>query len=185
VEKIVSGGKTKNIVKSTKPPAGQKLLYGSKVTVNVFAGPTITPIPSVVGETLSQAIIDLHNAGFNINPTYVDNNAPKDTIVGQDPAPTTPKPAGTIVNVQVSNGPPQTTVPNVVGLTLQQAITDLQADGFKVRHVQTPVSDPNQQNLVQSQTPLANTQAGTGSTVTIYVGRYVPPTTTTTTTQGQ
>ncbi len=46
VEKFVSGGKTKGIVKSTTPAAGQKLTYGSKVTVNVFAGPTITPVPS-------------------------------------------------------------------------------------------------------------------------------------------
>jgi eukaryotic-like serine/threonine-protein kinase len=181
-ETFVSGGKTKGIVKETDPAAGQKLTVGSQVTVKVFAGPTITPVPSVVGETLTQALTDLHNAGFNPNPTYVDNNAPKDTIVGQSPAPTTPKPEGTVVNIQVSNGPPLTTVPSVVGETASQAMSDLQAAGFKVHQVQTTVTDPSQQNLVQMQTPPGNSQAGTGTTVTIYIGHYSAPTTTATTT---
>jgi eukaryotic-like serine/threonine-protein kinase len=182
VEKIVSGGKTKGVVKATDPAAGQNLTVGSTITVKVFAGPTITPVPGVVGETLVQATNDLHNAGFNVNLTYVDNTAPKDTVVGQNPAATTPKPQGTIVNIQVSNGPPQTTVPNVVGETAQVAISDLKAAGFKVRKLQVTVTDPTQQNLVQSQTPTGNSTAGTGSTVTIYIGVYSAPTTTTATT---
>jgi serine/threonine-protein kinase len=178
----VPGGKTKGIVVGTAPAEGEKVTVGSTVTVKVAAGPTITPVPSVVGETLTQAITDLHNAGFNVNPTYVDNNATKDTIVGQSPAPTTPKPAGTIVNVQVSNGPPLSTVPGVVGETASQAKSDLVAAGFKVREVKTSVSDPSQQGFVQSQSPTGNSQAGQGSTVTIYVGQYTAPTTTATTT---
>ncbi len=182
----VAGGKTKGIVLGTAPPEGSKVTVGSTVTVKVATGPTITPVPSVVGETLTQATTDLHNAGFAINPTYVDNNAPKDTIVGQSPAPTTEKPAGTIVNVQVSNGPPQSTVPGVVGETASQAKSDLIAAGFKVREVKTPVTDPTQAGLVQSQTPSGNSQTGQGATVTIYIGEYTAPTTTaTTTTSGQ
>jgi serine/threonine-protein kinase len=178
----VPGGKTKGIVVGTAPAEGEKVIVGSTVTVKVASGPTITPVPSVVGETLSQATTDLHNAGFTVNPSYVDNNAPKDTIVGQNPAPTTPKPAGTVVNVQVSNGPPQTAVPNVVNETASQAKSDLVAAGFKVNEVKTPVNDPAQQGLVQSQSPSGNSQAATGSTVTIYIGQYTAPTTTATTT---
>ena len=181
VEHFVPGGKTKGIVTATNPGAGQKATVGSTVRVNVTSGPTITPVPGVVGESLAQATTDLHRAGFNVNPTYVNSDAPANQVVAQNPAPTTPEPAGTIVNVQVSNGPPMKTVPDVVGETSQQAYHDLQAAGFQVVEHFVTVSDPTQNDIVQSQNPAGNSQAAQGSTVTIEVGQT--STTTTTTTQ--
>src|SRR5436305_1717854 len=84
---FVPGGKTKGIVTATSPGPGEHVTVGSKVRVNVAAGPVITPVPSVVGESLSQATTDLHAAGFNVNPTYVDNSKPENTVVSQDPPP--------------------------------------------------------------------------------------------------
>ncbi len=177
VEQIIPGGKTKGIVTGTNPGIGQKVTVGSPVKVNVASGPKISPVPSVVGETLAKATADLHAAGFNVNPTYVDNNAPANQVISQSPAPTTPEAAGTIVNVQVSNGPPQKQVPDVVNETAQFAMSDLQAAGFKVRQVPQSTSDPTQQGIVLAQNPAGNSQAGTGSTVTIYVGQFSGTTT--------
>jgi serine/threonine-protein kinase len=177
VEQIVPGGTTKGMVTGSNPGAGQKVTLGSRVTVNVTAGPKISPVPTVVGQTLAQATAALHAAGFNVNPTYVDSTAPANQVISQNPAPSTPEPAGTIVNVQVSNGPPQKQVPDVVGETAQQAVSDLQAAGFKVKQVAQATSDVTQQGIVVAQTPAGNSQAGTGSTVTIYVGQFSGTTT--------
>jgi serine/threonine-protein kinase len=172
VEKIVPGGDTKDIVTATGPPAGQEVTVGSKVTVNVTAGPVFKDVPSVVGEPLSQAIDDLHAAGFNVNPSYVDNTAPANQVVGQDPPGGKKEPQGTYIKVSVSNGPPQTTVPDVVGETSDQASADLHNAGFNVIQKPVPVGDPSEDNYVQSQNPSGNSQAPQGSTVTIYVGQY-------------
>ncbi len=179
-EHIVPGGKAKNIVSATDPKAGTMIAEGSTVRVNVTAGPVIKQVPSVVGETEQQAQADLAAAGFNfVLAGYTNSNRPKDDVVSQSPQPNSNAAQGSSVKVTLSNGPPQKSVPSVVGETSEQATSDLEAAGFKVKQVPTNTSDPTQQDLVQSQTPAGNAQAAQGSTVTIDVGQFNGGTTTT------
>jgi serine/threonine-protein kinase len=87
------------------------------------------------------------------------------------------------VNLDVSNGPPQKTVPDVIGYSSQQAVGALESAGFKVIQQPQSVSDQSEDGTVLSQNPAGNSQAAQGSTVTIVVGQYspTPPGTTTTT----
>jgi serine/threonine-protein kinase len=169
---LVPGGATAGIVTGTAPAPGKTATVGDTVRLNVTKGPVITPVPSVVGETLQQATDDLHAAHFKVNLNYVDNSKPADTIVHQDPPAGKPEPRGTIITVDVSNGPPETGVPDVRGETSGTATSDLQNAGFKVVKQFVSVNDPGQNDLVQSQDPAGDTQAPEGSTVTIYVGQY-------------
>jgi eukaryotic-like serine/threonine-protein kinase len=105
-------------------------------------------------------------------------------VVSQTPAYGSKEAKGTSVTVRVSNGPPEVTVPDVVGYTSQQAVQTLEAAGFVVN--QQPVATwADQDNIVQSQNPQGNSQALKGTTVTIVVGQHSPgpppPTTVTTT----
>jgi serine/threonine-protein kinase len=155
------------------------------VRVNVMAGPEQGTVPNVVGLTAAQATDALRTAGFNPNPSYVNSDATKDQVIHQDPAPNTTANKGTTVNIQISNGPPQVTVPSVVGETAQQAVGDLEAQGFVVNQQTIAVSDPSEQGIVQAQNPDGGTSATKGATVTIEVGQHSPgppPGTTTTTT---
>jgi serine/threonine-protein kinase len=183
VEHIVPGN-TKDLVTATDPPAGQSVPKGSKVRVNVMSGPQVSAVPSVVGMSIADAQTALHNAGFNGNPTYVNNSdAPQGQVISQNPAGGTSEPQGTTINLSVSNGPPQVTVPDVVGYTSQQAVSTLEAAGFKVQQQYTS-TDPSQDNIVQTQSPAGNSQAAAHSTVVITIGQHSPgpppPTTTTT-----
>jgi serine/threonine-protein kinase len=183
VEHIVPGN-TKDLVTATDPPAGQSVPKGSKVRVNVMSGPQVSAVPSVVGMSIADAQTALHNAGFNGNPTYVNNSdAPQGQVISQNPAGGTSEPQGTTINLSVSNGPPQVTVPDVVGYTSQQAVSTLEAAGFKVQQQYTS-TDPSQDNIVQTQSPAGNSQAPAHSTVVITIGQHSPgpppPTTTTT-----
>jgi serine/threonine-protein kinase len=184
VEHIVPGN-TKGQVTATDPPAGQSVPKGSKVRVNVMSGPATASVPNVVGMNIADAQTALHNAGFNGNPSYVNSDAPQGQVISQNPAPNTSETKGTTVNLSVSNGPPQVTVPDVVGYTSQQAVSTLEHAGFQVNQ-QTVATDASQQNIVQSQNPAGNARALKGSTVTIVVGQHSPgpppppPTTTTT-----
>jgi serine/threonine protein kinase/beta-lactam-binding protein with PASTA domain len=183
-EHFVPGGKTKGIVTATDPPAGTAAPKGSTVRVNVASGPAQATVPSVVGLLLADAITKLHAAGLNANPTIVSSDAPQNQVIHQDPAPGTRATKGSSVALQVSNGPPQVSVPPVVGETAQQAVADLEGAGFRV--VQQPVSvdSADQDGIVQSQNPEGGTSATKGDQVTIEVGQFSPgpPTTSTTTT---
>jgi serine/threonine-protein kinase len=184
VEHIVPGD-TKFQVTATDPPAGQKAPKGSKVRVNVMSGPETVAVPSVVGDSLAAATTALHNAGFNVNPTYQDSNAPQNQVIHQNPAPGPPQPKGSTVDLTVSNGPPQVSVPDVVGYTSQQAVQALESAGFKVSQQTLSVSDPSQNNIVQQQNPAGGSRTTKGDIVTITVGVSSgppPPGTTTTTT---
>ncbi|HJQ50777.1 MAG TPA: Stk1 family PASTA domain-containing Ser/Thr kinase [Gaiellaceae bacterium] len=183
-EHFVPGGKTKGIVSATDPPAGTAAPKGSTVRVNVYSGPAPAIVPSVVGLSLAEAIAKLRAEGLNPNPTIVASDAPQNQVIHQDPAPGTRVAKGKPVALQVSNGPPQVSVPPVVGETAQQAVADLEGAGFRV--VQQPVSvdSADQNDIVQSQNPDGGTSATKGSQVTIEVGQFSPgpPTTSTTTT---
>jgi eukaryotic-like serine/threonine-protein kinase len=181
VEHIVPGD-TKGQVTATDPPAGKSVPKGSKVRVNVMSGPQQVGVPSVVGQTLAEATAALHNDGFNVNPTYVDSTAPQNQVIHQNPAPGSSEPKGSTIDLQVSNGPPQVSVPPVVGETTQQAVSDLEAAGFQVTQQFVSVTDPSQDGIVQSQSPDGGFKATKGSTVTITIGQLSPagppPTTT-------
>ncbi len=185
-EHFVPGGKTKGIVAATDPPGGTAAPKGSTVRVNVYSGPALADVPNVVGDTLSVATSTLHAKGLNYNLTYVDNDAPQGQVVHQNPAPGSSVTKGTTVNLDVSNGPPQVSVPPVVGESVQQAEVELQSAGFVVNQQPVSVSDSSQDGIVQSQSPDGGTSATKGSTVTITVGQFSqgPPTTTTPTTTG-
>jgi eukaryotic-like serine/threonine-protein kinase len=185
VEHFVPGN-TKGQVTATDPPAGQRVPKGSTVRVNVMTGPAPATVPSVVGETLSQALTTLRNDGFNPNPSYVNSDAPQNQVISQNPSSGTSSTKGTTVNLNVSNGPPQVSVPSVVGETAQQAVGDLESRGFQVNQQFVSVSDPSEDGIVQSQNPDGGTTATKNSTVTIEIGQHSPgppppppPTTTT------
>jgi serine/threonine-protein kinase len=183
-QKFSVPGNTAGQVTATDPPAGKSVPVGSTVRVNVMSGPAQGTVPGVVGLSIQDATAKLNDAGFKANPSYVDSNAPQGQVVSQTPAPGSTEAKGTSVAIKVSNGPPQVSVPDVVGQTSQQAVSALEAAGFQVneQYTQTgPVGD----NIVQSQNPAGNSQATRGSTVTIVIGQQSgppPPGTTTTTT---
>ena len=150
-----------------------------------MSGPEQVAVPSVVGSSLAAATTALHNAGFNVNPSYEDSNAPQNQVIQQNPTPGSRVPKGSTVDLKVSNGPPEKSVPDVVGYTSQQAVQTLESAGFKVSQQTLAVSDPSQNNIVQFQNPAGGSQALQGSPVTITVGVSSgppPPTTGTTTT---
>jgi eukaryotic-like serine/threonine-protein kinase len=184
-QKFSVPGTTAGQVTATDPPAGTSLAVGSKIRVNVMSGPVTAAVPSVVGLSIQDATAKLNDAGFKANPQYTDSTAPKDQVLSQTPAAGSPEPKGTSVTLKVSLGPPQVTVPSVVGYTSQQAVQALEAQGFQVNEQYTQTGAAGD-NIVQTQNPDGGSQAPKGSTVTITIGQHSPgppppPTTTTTT----
>jgi len=159
------------------PKAGAHIDQGSSVTLKVSNGPKPVIVPSVVGSTFDSANSALLGSGFAVRRKDVENDAPKDSVIAQSPDGGTYQPPGATITLTVSKGPTTSTVPDVTSISQADAITQLRASGFKVHVVPQPVTDPNQDGIVQTQDPAGNTKAPPGSTVTIAVGKFSGTTT--------
>ena len=172
-----------NQVISQDPAAGARASQGSTVTLTVSSGKESVTIPDESGKDPVAAAGDLGGLGFKVaQQTEPSATVPAGKVTRTDPPGNTSAPKGSTVTIFVSSGPNQSTVPLVVGLSQAQAQSQLRAAGFQVNVATTPVIDPTQDGIVQSQSPSGNTQATPGSTVTIVVGRLVGKATTTTST---
>jgi serine/threonine-protein kinase len=147
------------------------------VTLRVSKGPQPVAVPNVIGQPFESANSTLLGRGFAVGRTDVDSDDPRGTVTGQNPAPGTFQAPGTTIHLTVSKGPKTSTVPTVTSLSQSDAQAQLRASGFRVRIVSQPVTDPNQEGIVQSQNPAGGTQAPPGSVVTIAVGKFAGATT--------
>jgi beta-lactam-binding protein with PASTA domain len=161
------------------PRPGSSVVKGSAVRLNISKGPRTAALPDVIGQSFERAAAQLRGAGFSVARTNVDSDEPKGRVVAQDPGGNTVQPIGSTVTLSVSRGPqePQppdaVPVPDVLGVDEQIARDTLEGAGFSVRVEREDVSVPDQEGIVLSQDPPADTEAKPGSVVTIIVGRLV------------
>lgn len=76
-----------------------------------------------------------------------------------------------IVAFMMMNGGAQKTVPDVVGKTYEEAVTEIEAAGFKVGERTTEYDDETESGRVLEQTPGANTQAPEGSKIDLVISQ--------------
>jgi eukaryotic-like serine/threonine-protein kinase len=153
------------VVISTNPVAGTSWPQSKPVGITVSAGP---PLPNFVGQQFSAAQGAAQAGGYQLQQQTVSNSAAQGTIVGQSPAAGTPITKGEVVTVQVSNGPPQVSIPDVVGMNVRDATQELTQAGFMVTVSRGPFGG----NTVASESPTG--QAPKGSTITLTTGFNFP-----------
>ena len=142
-------------------PKGQAPL-GSHVHVVVSSGPPIETIPSLTGSTCAGATTTLQALGLVAQCANVYNaTVPNGQVV--DWSPTGQAPQGTTVTVHISQGPPPVPVPNVVGMTVAQAITALEDVGLVPGSDQGPLG-----GHVFATNPPVGTSVPQGSSITLY-----------------
>ncbi|MDQ6873536.1 MAG: Stk1 family PASTA domain-containing Ser/Thr kinase [Actinomycetota bacterium] len=147
---------------SQTPAAGRSARPGTLVYLVVSRGPAPVAVPTLVGKNVDDASQQLADAGLRADVTRVySEQVDKDVVITQNPT------GGTLVRgskvaLQVSNGPPPVTVPNVTGKRIGDAKQMLQAAGFKVQVITFFFGD-----TVFSQSPGGGHKAPKGSTVRI------------------
>ncbi len=151
------------------PSPGTRLVKGSIVTVLVSTGKAKVRVPTVVGKTEADAVADLTRAGLNANSVQINSSQPAGIVTAQAPAPGTVLVEGSDVRINVSKGPKPIAVPSVVGLSFEQASSQLQAGGFAVRRVD--VESEQTLGVVVDQSPAGNSTAAKGSIVVLSVSK--------------
>jgi serine/threonine-protein kinase len=164
--------KQENTVTAQAPAAGEVVEIGTRVRINVSQGAEPLTIPSVTGQPFEDAASVLEGAGFRVARRDVDSDAPAGTVVDQQPAGGGTAPRNTTVTLSVSRGPTESQVPNVDGLSEEDARTTIEEAGFVVDVQREPTDDPNLHGSVLRQEPAGGSRAPEGSTVTIVVGEF-------------
>ncbi len=147
---------------SIDPAPGAELKRGDTVTLTVSAGPATADVPDLVGMDPDAAQTALEDLAFDVQRSTGRSD---DVAEGQVMAvsPTGNQPYGSTITLQVSQGPVQVTVPNVVGQARDDAVAALEAVGLTVDVTQF-FGD-----TVLRQTPGAGEVVDPGTSVTILV----------------
>ena len=131
-------------------------------------------IPNVVGRQVDVANTILLDAQFRARQTPTTSHEPAGTVVGQRPRAGAVVEVGSAVILQVSDGKgPVPTLPDVTGMTEQEASNALAAAGVLGRAVDVPVNDPGYYGRVVRQTPAGGTPLDQVGEVTVEIG--APP----------
>ena len=148
------------------PAAGVSLEEGSVVRLRVSTGPPPVTVPSVVGLNLADAMPQLEGRGLvvDVRPTESDDR-PEGEVLTQEPEAGEEADAGSTVVLEVSSGPPLVPVPDVVGLTSNQAGVELGRAGFEVTFQEEASSQPEGQVLRTDPPPGTELEKGQGVTV--------------------
>jgi eukaryotic-like serine/threonine-protein kinase len=156
------------------PVAGEMVLVGTNVQINISKGVQPLTVPNVIGQQYDSAAGQLQGRGFAVARRDVDSGQPVDTVIDQQPKGGGSLARGGTVTLFVSKGPKESTIPDVESLDEASAIETLEQSGFTVDVQEEDTTDPFQDGVVLTQDPPGGTRAKPGTTVTIVVGRLVP-----------
>ena len=139
---------------------------------NLFStGPQTVAVPNVKAQTVEEATLALTEVGLIVGTQtpQADDNAPKGSIIGQDPVAGELLELGQAVNLTISAGKEQTNVPDLIDLASSEdarlALTEAKLVLGKV----TPKDSDKPEGTVISQDPAANTSVDVGTLVSITV----------------
>ncbi len=150
------------------------LLAGGGVAAYLLLRPTKVVVPPVVGEPFSAAQAQLSSDGFTVTQLQVTNAKQSGTVIAQNPLAGVKAKEGSNVSLTVSSGPGNTTVPTVVGETLQQAKSSIQIANLKVGKIVHQTSTQYAKGQVIDTSPAAGQQPPVGTHVTIFVSSGPP-----------
>lgn len=171
-------------VLESSPPGGEQAEQGTAVNLVVAAAPSDIAIPNDVvgiGEADATAILEAEPYAFTVHTTTERNaDIAEGLVIRTDPPTGSLVAKGSTVTLVISDGPANTDVPNLVGMTEPEARAAISAAGFRVgvNVAALPVGDPNDGRVIeQNVTP--GTQAPAGTRIGIVVGKAAtaPPTT--------
>jgi len=160
----------RNAVVWQDPPPGVVVPPNTVVSLVLSDGPPDVAVPDVAGFPRQLAERVLKVAGFELGRTDTLPSASERGIVVQTrPGPGVGRPAGTAIELVVSSGKADLTVPSLVGLTLAEARSRLAELGLEVGTVASRAVSGRPDGTILEQRPVAGTRTGRGNRVDLIV----------------
>jgi beta-lactam-binding protein with PASTA domain/predicted Ser/Thr protein kinase len=154
----------------TNPAPGLQADEGSTVTLFVSNGPGERRVPAVEGKPRSVAVRELNDAGFSVDlDEEPSRNVSEGLATRTVPGAGREAEIGSRVRLFISSGLQQVEVPNVVGLSRENAESQLEADGLSPAIVEEESDAPKGE--VISQSPVGGQRVAEGTRVEITVSK--------------
>ena len=169
VRRVSNSDVPEGTVFAQNPTEGTRVDKQTVVLIDVSSGKPEVTIPSVVGQTVEDAVAELTQAGLDAQVVEVNSEKDVGTVTAQSPGAGVTVVEGTQVRINVSKGPKPVTVPNVVGLPYDQAAAELRRNGFGVSRIDVDSELPT--GSVVDQEPSGGSESSKGSTVTLSVSK--------------
>jgi eukaryotic-like serine/threonine-protein kinase len=165
----------KGTVTGQDPAGGSRVPKGSTVTLTVSAGPGTARVPDLTGQPRSAARKQLTDLGFDIaEEQQASDSVTENRVIGTRPDVGTELDKGSSVTLLLSSGKERVAVPDVKGLTADEAKTTLESIGFTVTSTEQETTDADQVGKVLSQKPAAKGTLAKGGAATLVVGKAPP-----------
>ncbi|MEV7908925.1 Stk1 family PASTA domain-containing Ser/Thr kinase [Streptomyces griseus] len=172
VDRVFSDTVERGSVVSSDPASGARIRGNGSVKLVVSRGPEIVRVPDVVGSSLADARRALKKVG--LAPGMVTKEFSEDVARGEvirtDPRAGTDRNPDTAVALVVSKGAP-VEVPDVSGLSVEDATAELEAEGLKAEVLPGRVHSTEAEGDVAEQSPGEGTEAAEGDTVQLTVSK--------------
>jgi len=157
-------------VTRTDPPGGSQVEKGKVITLFVSTGKAQVQIPDVSGQDAVTAANTLGAKGFTTEVVYqASDTVDSGTVIATNPPAGSSANKGSKVQLIVSSGKEQVSVPNLYGRTQSQAMNDLQAVGLNGTVTSVTCSDSSSAGTVIAQSPSAGSKVSKGSIVNMSV----------------
>ncbi len=183
---VVNAGLTARFIKSPSdtipanhvirqnPAAGTKVEKNSVVELVVSNGLPTVGLRDVRGFSVADAQRTLSDDKLTAKIVRRFDNAPKDSVLSQSPSPGSPVRQNSTVLLIVSNGPQPVTVPNFVGMTLDDAQAAGTKLGLTLDTTQRETIAGVDAGKIVSQDVQANAGVARGSVVHLVVNAAAP-----------
>ena len=179
-EQDTSGDYEDGEVMEQDPEADTEVKEGTRITLTIAevdngdkGDETMVAVPSIIGKSYENAQSALRAAGLNVSRTEQSSETiAEGYVISCDPDVGTQVATGSTVNVVVSTGSANTnkTVPNLTGLTQDQAKAALEKVGLKLGSV-TEEESSAQAGTVINQTVPYGTEVAAGTAVGITIAK--------------
>ncbi len=171
-EKVASDTVEKDAVASTDPAGGAQAEKGSTVRVTISSGPDSVTLPdNLVGMSPDEArqAVEALGLKWEVNSSKVASDTVAEGKVAQtNPSPGSKVKAGQTITAYLSSGSDQVEVPDLVGMSQDQARSALKAVGLELGNVTTVDSDKDKDRIV-SQDPETGSKVKKGTTIAVSI----------------
>ncbi len=160
-----------NVVE-TDPASGSQVTEGDRITMFVSTGPDSIEVPEVEGDTEPLARQKIGDAGLTAGSNIEENSpdVPGGEVMETRPGAGTEVPRDSTVDLVLSSG--QVEVPDVTGMTEEEACTTLEGDEYQLScSVEEEETGDHEAGEVFEQAATAGTDVDQGATVTITVAQ--------------
>ena len=145
---------------------------GGSVAVILSAGPRAVAMPDVLGQAEDDALVAFQPHQFTVTPSQdYSDTVPAGQVAGQLPEPGTTVNEGSQVLITISLGIEQVEVPDLEGLTQQEAGRALAAARLAPEFTEEWSDDVPEPGMVVSQSLSAGTMVDHDSTVQVVISR--------------